>query len=625
MCGICGIFNINRRPVDIAQLGRMMSTLTHRGPDGGGAFIDGHVGLGHRRLSIIDISGGDQPISNEDNTLQVVFNGEIYNFIELRGQLEAAGHKFRTRSDTEVIVHGYEEWGVDCLSRFNGIFAFALWDPGKQRLFVARDHLGVKPIYYSFKGGAFLVASEVKALLAAPYSPAVNIQALAKLFTLRYVPSPDTLFEGIAKLPPGHLMLVDEHGLSTHRYWRTIPAQRPVTSEAELIEEYRDLLQDSVRLQMRSDVPVGLYLSSGVDSAALLSMMTPHASGPVHTFTIGFDGGEATNETDDARRIAERQGAVHTELVLTSGDYEAYFSRYLFDLEEPVGHEPAVAFYFLGALAARSVKVVLCGQGADEPWGGYHRYLGIKLSSAYHKLPSVITRSLAELIAPFTQDERILRGLQSLDEPDMLSRIVKVYSFFDADMKQKLFRPWLRDAVGTDERLAREHLENLHRDVINLDPVSQMMYLDTRASLPDDLLMVADKLSMANSVEARVPYLDHRVVTFVESLPTNMKIRGLKGKYLHKRALAPLVSSRVAYQAKKGFAHPIEGWLRAQLNDFMRGHLLGEGARVHQFFEPSYIRTMVEAHASGRANYLRHLYLLLSFEMWHRRFIRSGG
>jgi asparagine synthase (glutamine-hydrolysing) len=311
-------------------------------------------------------------------------------------------------------------------------------------------------------------------------------------------------------------------------------------------------------------------------------------------------------------------------MILGPGDYEQYYERYLWDLEEPVGHEPAVAFYFLSLLASRKVKVVLCGQGADEPWAGYHRYIGMKLSQVYSRLPEMVTSGVSGLVDRFSRNERITRGVHSLAEKDILSRILKVYSFYHSGMKAELFQPWLKQAVGTDEAAARRGLERLHRDVDRLDPLSQMLYIDTRASLPDDLLMVADKLSMANSVEARVPYLDYRVVEFVESLPPHLKLRGVQGKYLHKKALAPWVSREVAYSPKKGFAHPIDKWLRGLMRGFIDDCLLSEHSSVNRYFDRDYIRRMVADHESGRRHYLRHLYLLISFELWHRRFISAG-
>lgn len=623
MCGICGVFDLRGAPVDPGLVHRMAAALSHRGPDGEGFHIDGPIGLGHRRLSIIDLAGGAQPISNEDDAIQIVFNGEIYNFIELRKELEAAGHRFKTRSDTEVILHGYEQWGADCVSRFNGMFAFAIWDRNRQRLFVARDHLGIKPLYYTRIGDRLLFASEIKALLQDAQCPrAVNLSALGQLFTLRFVPSPNTLFEGIQKLPPGHWMLADASGLRVERYWQSTPGEFSTAPEGELIERYRSLVEDAVRLQMRSDVPVGLFLSSGVDSAALLALMGQHAGAPVRTFTIGFEDGEKSNENDGARALAKRFGADHDEMIVGAADYEKYFDRHLWDLEEPLGNETAAAFYFVSQIASRKVKVALTGQGADEPWAGYHRYIGVKLSQSYSRLPSFITDGMIRPIVESTsKNERLRRGVAALSEPDMLARMIKIYSFFSADMKSRLFQPWVKAAISVDGAEARQALRGLQSDVASLDPLSQMLYIDTRANLPDDLLMVGDKTAMANSLEARVPYLDHRVVEFVESLPPGLKLKGFKGKYLHKKALEKWVPEQVVYSKKKGFDNPIDQWLRSRMKFFANECLLGERSAVGRYFDRAYIRELLAQHESGVRNHLRHIYLLISFELWHQRFI----
>jgi asparagine synthase (glutamine-hydrolysing) len=609
--------------VDRDLLGKMKSSLSHRGPDGEGEFVSESVGLGHRRLSIIDIDGGAQPVANEDQQLQVVFNGEIYNFVELREDLEARGHVFRTRSDTEVIVHAYEEWGSDCVGRFNGMFAFALWDSPRKRLFIARDHLGVKPLYYVRLGSRFLFASEIKALLTDPgCRREVDLSALSQLFTLRYVPSPNTLFNGIKKLPPAHRMTVEAGGISIERFWNWKPRIRTGVKEDELIEEYRWLVEDTVRLQMRSDVPVGLFLSSGIDSSALLALMRSQSNGPVRTFTIGFEQGEKTNETDDARGIAQRFGADHSEMMVSPKDYLDYYERYIWDLEEPVGNETAAAFYFVSLIASRSVKVALTGQGVDEPWAGYSRHVGVKLSSLYSRLPSVITDGLVSpIIRSLPRNERLKRGAVALNETDQLKRFIKVYSFYNSEMKAKLFQPWLKEQISPNGGEARKALTRLYDDVEDLDPLTQMLYIDTRASLPDDLLMVGDKTAMTNSLEARVPYLDYRLVEFIETLPPGLKLRGLEAKYLHKKAVEKWLPKQMIYKKKKGFDNPIRQWLRGRMRAYVNECLLSEGSSVKRYFSPEYIREIVTKHEQGQEDYLRQIYLLISFEQWHQKFI----
>jgi len=624
LCGICGIYKPTDKPADRALLERMCSVMQHRGPDGAGTYMAGGIGLGHRRLSIIDVDGGSQPMTNEDKTIHIVFNGEIYNFIELRKVLEKDGHIFATRSDTEVIIHAYEKWGKECVRHFNGMFAFALWDAGRRELFLARDHLGIKPLYYTSVGTCVLFASEIKALIQHPdCTRDVDVEALAELFTFRYVPSPKTLFKGIWKLPPGHRMTVSERGIQTERYWSWVPRIRQRYTENELIEEYQLLLEDAVRLQLRSDVPLGLFLSSGVDSGSLLAIMSKYSASPVQAFTIGFEGGEKTNEVDDAREMAHMFGADHHVMMLGPDDYLNYYENYLWDIEEPVGNETAAAFYFVSKLTSTKVKVALTGQGADEPWAGYDRHRGAKLSAWYSRIPHAATSSIAALVTRMPgRFERLKRGVVSLGEPDMLTRFAKMYSFFSADMKQQLFRGPLQSQIAGDEYRSKEALRRLQADVQHFDPVTQMLYIDTRSSLPDDLLMVGDKTSMANSLEARVPFLDYRLIEFIESIPPELKLNGLTGKYLHKKSLEKWLPKQVVYRKKKGFANPVESWFRTRMRPFVEEYLLGPDSATAVFFDQKYIRRMLEMDRAGKEQLRRHIYLLVSFEMWHRTFMR---
>jgi asparagine synthase (glutamine-hydrolysing) len=623
MCGIIGIFDRVGEPVDRRLLERMTLAIQHRGPDGQGYFVKKGVGLGHRRLSIIDVEGGSQPISNEDGTLQIVFNGEIYNYIELREELLAFGHQFKTLSDTEVIVHAYEQWGTDCVNRFNGMFAFAIVNTRENTLFLARDHLGIKPLYYVLIGNQLLFASEIKALAQHPKClREVDLDSLAELFTFRYVPSPKTLFKGIFKLPPGHRMQVSMNAMKVERFWSWVPQLRTQWHEQELIEEYQTLLEDAIRLQLRSDVPLGLFLSSGIDSGVVLAVMSKYSSGKVQAFTIGFEGGEKTNEVADARLLADMFGADHHFKMVGPKDYLGYYERSLRDLEEPVGHEAASAFYFLSKGTSEHVKVALTGQGADEPWAGYDRYIGVKLSSIYNRLPLMVTDPLAGLVTRMPgRFERLKRGVVSLGEQDMLTRFTKVYSFFSAEMKEKLFKGSLKERVNNGYQ-AKEAIRRLQSDVKHLDPVTQMLYIDTRASLPDDLLMVGDKTSMANSLEVRVPFLDYRLIEFIESLPPGLKLNGLTGKYLHKKALEKWLPKNVIYRKKKGFDNPLEEWFRTGMRSFVEEALLSGDSAVGRYFDQPYIGRMLEQDRQGMEHLRRHIHLLVSFELWHREFIR---
>ena len=625
MCGICGIFDISSAPIDREILGLMNYAIRHRGPDGEGELIDCEVGLGHRRLSIIDVGGGAQPIGNEDGRIQIVFNGEVYNFIELREELEGFGHQFKTRSDTEVIVHAYEQWGTSCVTRFNGMFTFALWDANKRELFIARDHLGIKPLYYVQIGTKLLFSSEIKSLLQHPACPReVDLESLAELFTFRYVPSPKTLFGRILKLPPGHLLIAGRGSVKIERYWTWVPRIREKWKEASLVEEYQALLEDAVRLQLRSDVPLGLFLSSGIDSGVLLSIMSKHLAGPVQTFTIGFEDGEKTNEVDDARDMARMFGAEHYSQLLGPDDYMKYYDRYMGDIEEPVGNETAAAFYFVSRLTAQRVKVALSGQGADEPWAGYDRHRGASLSAVYSKMPRLATRGFGALVQRLPgRMERLKRGADSLAEPDMLTRLTKIYSFFSAEMKEQLYKGALKKIFAQDNYGTRRALTRLQSDVQHLDPLTQILYMDTRSNLPDDLLMVGDKTSMSNSLEGRVPFLDVRLVEFVESLPPSMKLNGLTGKYLHKKACLKWLPKEIVYRKKKGFANPIANWFRIKMRPFVEECLLSQDSFVAQYFNQNFIRQMLLADREGREEYRRHIYLLVSLELWHRKFMKK--
>jgi asparagine synthase (glutamine-hydrolysing) len=626
MCGIVGIFDHSGSAIDRDLLGRMSGAIRHRGPDGEGQFIAPGVGLGIKRLSIIDVEGGTQPLTNEDGHLHLVFNGEIFNYVELRKELIDYGHRFKTQSDTEVIVHAYEQWGSDCVTRFNGMFAFALWNEERRELLLARDHLGVKPLYYVKVDNRTLFGSEIKALLEDSSCPRdVDLQSLGQLFSLRYVPSPDTLFREIKKLPPGHLIKFNSSGMAMERFWNAKPVVRKITDEGALIEEYQELLEDAVRLQMRSDVAVGLFLSSGMDSCTLLSLMSHKTAHPISTFTIGFENNRGRDEVVEARQAARMFGADHTELILTARDYQEYYQEYLWNLEEPLGNESAAAFYFVSRIARQKVKVALCGEGADELWAGYDRYRGLKLSRYYSRLPAFVTSILG---SPFferiVRNEKLKRGLLALDEKDTLSRFVKIHSFYSQEMKAQLFQPWIREHVSIDGSEAKEALSRLQTDVKNLDLITQMQYIDTRSGLPDDLLMVCDKTAMANSLEVRVPFLDVRIVEFVESLPPSLKLCGLTQKYLHKKACRKWIPKEIANRKKKGFANPVDIWLRSTLRAYAHDCLLSESSSITKYFNRSYIEKILYLHESGIQNYLRHIQLLVSFELWHRMYI-SGN
>ncbi|MGI9212363.1 MAG: asparagine synthase (glutamine-hydrolyzing), partial [Methylococcaceae bacterium] len=585
MCGLCGIYNPGRN-IEEDVLNRMTHIMHHRGPDGYGTWSDTGIGLGHRRLSIIDAKGGQQPWLSDDRSIVLVYNGELYNYPELKNRLVNYGHVFHSASDTEVLLRAYEHWGIDCVLHLNGMFAFAVWDQSQRRLLLARDHLGIKPLYYTQREGCLVFASEIKSLLQTGWCTAsLDLDALSLLFSFRFVPSPRTLFSGIYKLPPGHRLVVTDKGLVLDRYWTWKPTIRATWNEQDLADEYAVRLAQAVKRQLRSDVPVGLFLSSGVDSATLLALMSQNTTQPVQTFTLGFTDNASNSELSDAARLACLYGAEHHQRLITAQDYLHYFERYINDLEEPVAHEPAPAFYFLAGLAANTMKVVLSGQGADEPWAGYDRHRGLSLSRWYSSLPVWLTHFIAQTAGRIPLPlERLKRGLSSLSEPDLTARLAGSYSFFSADLKQGLYRGRLKALHETGHIRSTDLIHQWQTGITHLDPLSQMLYMDTRSSLPDDLLMVADKTSMAHSLEVRVPYLDYQLIEFIESLPVHLKMRVMTGKYLHKKAVSRWVPHEVTHRRKKGFSHPVDTWLRTAFRPLIEELVLSPDSPLAPYF-----------------------------------------
>jgi asparagine synthase (glutamine-hydrolysing) len=598
----------------------MAHSIRHRGPDDDGFLIDGPLGLGFRRLSIIDLSTGHQPIANEDETCWIILNGEIYNYRELRRELAAAGHRFRTQSDTETIVHGYETWGDDVTSRLNGIFDFALWDAKQHRLLLARDHLGVKPLYYYDDGRRLLFASEIKAILQDESVPReLDPQALAVFLAFGYVPSPRTLFKGIRKLAPGHRLIAGEHGVHTERYWKYTPQIRTGISEAEALDGYAERLRRAVERQMVSDVPVGCMLSGGVDSGLVLAIMRELTSDPVKTFSVGFRERGDWNELDDAAETARLFNAEHHPLEISARDYVGFFAESFWYLEEPVLSQSTFAFYYLSKLAREHVKVVLTGQGADEPLAGYERYRGEKLAGSLGWLAgSGISRGV---VSALPRAEKLRRAARSLAERDPVTRFAQIHALFPAADRDRLLLPEIaHDLAGFD---ALEPLRSLQHDVTHLDGLAQLLYIDTRMSLPDDLLLYGDKMSMANSLEARVPLLDPELVEYIESLPVSLKLRGMTGKYIHKRAAERWLPQSVIRRRKKGFATPVDEWFQRSLDGFVRDTLLADGAACGDYFDRGFIKQLLDEHRERRRDHRRRIFALLSFELWHRRFLRS--
>jgi asparagine synthase (glutamine-hydrolysing) len=622
MCGIAGVYT-KGRPVARDTIAAMLDEMAHRGPDGEAMWSDGDVALGMRRLAIVDVAGGTQPLVNEDASLKVVFNGEIYNHLELRGILERRGHSFTSRTDGEVIPHLYEEFGPDFVERLNGIFAFALWDANEKVLMLARDHLGVKPLYVHSGSGGVRFASELKALITDPcVSRSLDLRALDEYLTFRFTPSPNTLLSGVQKLEPATYALVTGDTVSKKRYWDPPPVERDDLSLDEAAGEFQRLLRQAVHRQMMSDRPIGAMLSGGIDSAAVVAMMA-EASKQVKTFTVGFEGGGDADETALARETALLFDTEHHDLVIPLTDFRNELAGVIESLEEPVGTSSAVGFREVSRLARPLVPVLLSGQGADELLAGYWRYVGEWIAMrALEGVDRLGLRGPVGMAARKVKGARLERGLRALQYPDTLTRFLNIYAVFNPSQKAHLYGPELRGFLSPNGNGSpAKHVERHRLRAAGRDSLSQMMYVDTRLWLPDDLLLVGDKMSMAESIEMRVPFLDRDLVEFVESLPSRYKLRRGTRKLVEKRALTGLLPRSIVHRKERGFATPVSSWLKDGLHDSARELLLDPSAICGGLMHRGYMDRLLEDHREARADYTRQLFCLVSLELWGRRFV----
>jgi asparagine synthase (glutamine-hydrolysing) len=626
MCGICGKAYFDRsHSVDPYLLRRMIAALHHRGPDGNGAFFHGPVGLGHARLSIIDIRTGGQPISNEDASVWLVYNGEIYNFTELRNELIGKGHHFRSTSDTEVIVHMYEEEGYACVSRFRGMFAFALWDTKKNVLFCARDRVGIKPFYYAQTAAGITFASEIKALLVDDdVGREVNPQAIDRFLSFSYVPGDMTLLKGILKLPPGHTLVVENGQISTHRYWElSFAGPPPCKSFNEAAEMLQSRVRAAVKDHMVSDVPVGVLLSGGVDSSIVLSCAAENSTKKIQTFTIGFDRADFADERPFAKLAAERFGAEHHAITVSPQDFSGFLDDYVWHMEEPVYEAPAIALHYVSKLARRHVKVVLSGEGADEAFGGYHNYRNLLL---VEKAKTCLSNSaLASLSQALKVLGRLPRGTKFAKLAPLLrtplseyyySRRSSPFGYFRRE-RARLYSPELIEC--TDEQDAAKFVRELFGRAPETPALHQMLYIDSATWLPDDLLVKADKMTMANSLELRVPFLDHELLKFAGSLPADYKVRGFQTKAVLKAAFSEVIPEQILTRKKLGFPVPLGRWLRTDLKAFVHDTLLSQRCLSRGYFARAEVTRLVTQCFAGAA-VAEQIFSLLALELWHRRF-----
>jgi asparagine synthase (glutamine-hydrolysing) len=616
MCGIAGILSLDGKVTRADEVEAMCAALLHRGPDEAGFHVEPHVALGMRRLRIIDLETGHQPVRNEDGSVRVVLNGEIYNFAALRSELEARGHRFYTSSDTEVIVHLYEDLGPRCVERLRGMFAFALWDARARELLVARDRLGKKPLYYAQLAGRLVFASELKALLQLPeLEPRLNWRAVTRLFTFLSTPAAESILEGVYKLEPGHLMRASaERGVRIERYWSCEFAPDRGRSEEYFVEGIRERLDESVKLRLTSDVPIGAFLSGGIDSSAVVASMARQSTSRVRTFSIGF-ADPGFDELPYARMVANQFGTEHHELVLEP-DAVAVVQDLAWYLDEPFGDSSAIPTYLVSKLAAEHVTVLLSGDGGDEIFAGYERYAVEERERRFRLIPApakALLRRLAERMPDGMRGRRFLRHV-ALPDPE---RYLDGSTLFGLDDRSRLFTPAaLEQMAGYDPW--RDAAEALCRP--GEDWLTALQRFDLNAYLPLDILTKVDRMSMAHSIEARAPLLDHELVEFAATIPPELKLRRGATKHIFKRAMRGILPDAIIDRPKHGFAVPLARWFRGELGGFVRDLLLSRTAAERGIVEPAAVERLIASHEAGRDLDL-HLWTLISFELWCRLFL----
>ena len=609
------------------MLERMRDVLTHRGPDDAGLFIDGRVGLGHRRLSIVDVASGHQPMTNEDGTLHIVYNGEIYNHAAFRESLEARGHRYETHCDTETILHLYEEHGQGCVDHLRGMFAFAIWDRHKRELFVARDRLGVKPLYYAQTGdGSFYFASEIKALLETGEVKAeLNYKALPDYLANHATSGEETLFASIKRLLPGHTLLWRDGAIHINKYWDVSFARSDddKRSDSDYIAEWSELFRESVRLRLMADVPLGMFLSGGIDSSAIAAVMSGMVNEPIKTFSVAFQEREA-NELEYARVAARAFKTNHHEVVVSPEDFFAVLPKLLWHEDEPIAHPSSVALFFVSQLAAQHVKVVLTGEGSDELLAGYARYrktlLNLSLGQRYEGLvPRDIRSAVKARIAALPLESRIGQKLRrtflSLNG-DIESIYFDNFAVFSRGMQRNLFTAQAREQIGAIDPYAG--MLDAFTSTDATSTLDRLLYADTKTYL-HELLMKQDQMSMAASIESRVPFLDHKLVEFSARLPERMKLRGATTKYILRESMKNLLPAEILTRPKMGFPVPIGSWFRGEYAPVVQEYLLSERALGRGIFDPAFVHTLVQRHQAGE-NHAERLWALVNFEIWQRQF-----
>ncbi|MCF8057413.1 MAG: asparagine synthase (glutamine-hydrolyzing) [Desulfocapsa sp.] len=621
MCGICGF---NWKDHDLVD--RMNQQIVHRGPDQGGVYCDDHVSLGHRRLSIIDLSEhGRQPMFNEDKTVCLVFNGEIYNFQELREELESLGHSFTSNSDSEVIIHGYEEYGIEVLQKLRGMFAFAIYDQTENRLFLARDRIGIKPLYYYFKDGKLVFASEIKAILEDnSIERKVNHQALYDYIGFEFVPAPATMFQDIYKIPAGHYLLCNEREIQIKQYWDlSFQSEQPQLAYDDAVEKQRELLDYAVKSHLISDVPLGVFLSGGLDSSAIVAMMRRHISGPLKTFTIGYHD-KSFSELDYAAQVAQYFDTEHQVLMLDDIRPE-YVEKTLWHLDEPMTDLSTVPLYLLCKQAREHVTVCLSGEGADESFAGYDRFKASRLNMFFSLLPSLLREKVVGKIIAALPDQPQKKGVINI-----LKRFVEGanlppdgehlrWQYFSSQTQNGLlFNDHFKSKTLFDPfRTVREYVERCDAG----DRINREIYLDMRYMMTDSVLMKVDKMSMASSLEIRVPLLDHVFVEFLASLPGNWKLKGFETKHVFRSALKGLLPDNIVNRGKQGYSLPVKHLLRGDLKPYMVS-LLNESPLIRENMDVTFINRLIKEHCDMVHNHNHVLWALINISIWHNKFFK---
>lgn len=629
MCGIVGVVDLKgERKIERDRIKSMADQIIHRGPDDEGFYLDNGVGFGARRLKIIDLETGHQPQSNEDGTIWITFNGEIYNFLELRKELEEKGHRFRTKSDTETIVHLYEEEGEEGLKKLRGMFAFGIWDKKRKRLLLARDRIGKKPLYYTFLDPFTIVfSSEIKGILKyGGIDKEIDLNALDLYLTLEYIPSPHSIFKKIKKLMPGHYLLFDEKGAFEKSYWELERVEIPSNLE-EIKERLRALIRESVKLRLISDVPLGAFLSGGIDSSSIVAMMHSLHVDPLMTFSIGFEE-KSYNELKYARRIAELFKTQHYEFILRPDALELIWELVNY-LDEPMSDFSIFPTYLVSKMARQHVTVILSGDGGDELFGGYEHYLAEKieriLRKYFLKIPHAIFPLISRLLPPKDVKKgivnRIKRFSEGLKFPQELSHF-RWMLYLDNFSKQRLYtRDFLSKIDKNLELWEKIPFSWIFEKMKSYDGINRELYLDLRSYLVDDIMVKVDRMSMACSLETRAPLLDHKLVEFVFSLPGNLKVRGLTTKWIFKKSMEGILPKETIYRQKEGFSIPIKKWLRDEFRDLMEEYLSERRIKEGGLFNYAEIKRMKEEHIKGIENHSHRLFALLLFEIWRERYI----